>query len=162
LVLPAASGVPASVSYTAIAGTATAGIDFLPVSGRLFFAPGQRTNFVVVPIVGDRDFEPNETVLIELSDPSGVVIPDTSIVLSIANDDPPPAPRLRASIGADAFPALAFDTVAGAGYVVQSRTNLAAGTWITDPKLVVGTGGTVVIRAPSSAADARYYRVVVP
>lgn len=60
-----------TVDYSAVAGTATAGADFMPVSGTLTFAPGDTVKSFFVPLVDDLEVEPAETVDLVLSNPSG-------------------------------------------------------------------------------------------
>ncbi len=54
---------PASVAYNTVAGTATAGLDFTPVSGRIEFAPGVTTRTVEIPILQDNLSEGDETFI---------------------------------------------------------------------------------------------------
>ncbi len=74
--LSAASGQAVTVAYTTSGGTATAGADYTPVSGTLTFAPGQTTQTVTVPVLGDTVSEGNETVLVRLSNPVQATIGD--------------------------------------------------------------------------------------
>lgn len=60
-----------SVNYAATAGTAVAGTDFQPVSGRLTFAPGVTLQTFVVPILDDTATDPDRTVNLRLSVPVG-------------------------------------------------------------------------------------------
>ena len=52
---------PLTVAYETVAGAATAGSDFTPVSGTLTFAPGQTSAAVAVAVSGDRALEGRET-----------------------------------------------------------------------------------------------------
>jgi subtilisin-like proprotein convertase family protein len=56
-----------TVGYTTVAGTATAGVDFTPVSGTLTFAAGEMIRTIAVPIVADGTIEGNETFQVVLS-----------------------------------------------------------------------------------------------
>ncbi|MCG3210868.1 MAG: hypothetical protein FOGNACKC_04503 [Anaerolineae bacterium] len=79
---------PVSVTYTASSGTATAGSDFTPVSGQLTFSPGTTLLTFTVPITNDIIDEPNETVLLALSAPHGVILASPQNgVLTIIDDD---------------------------------------------------------------------------
>jgi hypothetical protein len=60
-----------TVRYAAIAGTATETEDFTPVSGTLTFENGEARKTFTVPITVDDVAEPLETVLLELSEPTG-------------------------------------------------------------------------------------------
>ena len=52
---------------------ATAGEDYLPVSGTLTFAPGEISKTISVPVVGDTIFERLEPFLLRLNSPTNVV-----------------------------------------------------------------------------------------
>jgi serine protease AprX len=76
-----------SVGYSTKAGTATPGKDFVAVSGRLSFAPGERAKTVDVPIVGDRAVEANETFAVVLSGPTNARLGRAKAIGTIRNDD---------------------------------------------------------------------------
>src|SRR5262249_26745558 len=57
--------------FTPNGGTATAGLDYATTSGTLTFAPGEVSKSFTVPIVNDVAVEGNETVLLQLSNPTG-------------------------------------------------------------------------------------------
>jgi hypothetical protein len=67
-------GIPApealTVDYATADVTATAGVDYVPVSGTLSFALGEQTKKVRVRVLGDKDVEPDETFHLVLSNPS--------------------------------------------------------------------------------------------
>lgn len=60
-----------TVDYAAIGGTATAGLDFVPVSGTLTFGAGQSSRSFAVPILDDPLVEGLESILLTLSNPGG-------------------------------------------------------------------------------------------
>jgi Calx-beta domain len=79
---------PVTVAYTVVAGTATAGLDYIPTSGTLSFPTGTRTQTITVSVIGDTIKEPNETFFVNLYDPSAnALIVDSQGVGTIANDD---------------------------------------------------------------------------
>jgi hypothetical protein len=93
------------VNYTTVNGTATAGTDYLPVSGTLIFAPGQTEETVFVPVLATGGS--NKTVILQLSSASGAPIQIGTGVGTI--NGVPPAP-------------------------IQATTSLSGGTLtITDP-----------------------------
>jgi hypothetical protein len=85
--LASPSTLPVTVHYTAVAETATSGLDFAAVSGDLTFAPGVTTQVVAVPIVGDTLKEANETFLVNLSTPTNAALADRQGRATIVNDD---------------------------------------------------------------------------
>lgn len=64
-------GDTATVQYATSGETATAGVDYTEVSGTLTFAPGETTKEFTIPITNDSVNEPDETILVTLSDPTG-------------------------------------------------------------------------------------------
>ena len=75
------------VAYATADGTATAGSDYTATSGTLVFGPGQTTKDVVVPIVGDSTFEPDETFTLTLSNPVNATLATATATGTITNDD---------------------------------------------------------------------------
>jgi probable HAF family extracellular repeat protein len=88
LSLSAAPSGPVTVSFNTANGSATAGSDYDAASGTVTFDPGETTETIAVVVNGDRVGEPNETLLINLSQPQGAVIADGQGVVTIANDEP--------------------------------------------------------------------------
>ncbi len=61
-----------TVNYAASDGTATAGVDYVPVTGTLDFVPNQTVEAFAVPVFNDGNAsEGDETVDLSLSDPEG-------------------------------------------------------------------------------------------
>ncbi|PYK97616.1 MAG: hypothetical protein DME19_15725, partial [Verrucomicrobia bacterium] len=77
-----------AVSYSTSNGTATAGLDYIAQSGTLTFGPGEWFKTIVIPILRDSLIEPDETVLVTLSNPTGgaVLSPTNQIVLTIMDN----------------------------------------------------------------------------
>jgi|GEM_PF-634656 len=87
VILSATSTSTVTVDYATASGTATAGSDYTPVSGTLSFPPGVASLVVQVPIIPDAVVEPNETVLLNLSNAVGATIFDGQGVGTILADD---------------------------------------------------------------------------
>jgi len=77
-----------TVQYATADGTATAGQDYTAASGTLTFSPGETQKRITVTVQGDTQPEPDETFLVNLSNPSGAVIAVGQSVGTIRNDDP--------------------------------------------------------------------------
>jgi hypothetical protein len=69
--LSSPSSVPVTADFTTTPGTAAANTDFYPVSGTVTFAPGQTSQTVAVPVVGDPSYDAPETFTFNLSNPNG-------------------------------------------------------------------------------------------
>ncbi|ODU00866.1 MAG: hypothetical protein ABS79_02645 [Planctomycetes bacterium SCN 63-9] len=97
--LSSAATTAVTVAYSTSGGTATAGSDYTSTGGTLTFAPGETQKTISVAILGDATYEPDETFLINLTNPAGATIADGQATGTILNDDaaPPPLPSL--SIG---------------------------------------------------------------
>jgi Calx-beta domain-containing protein len=85
--LSAASAAAVSVGYAATAGTATAGVDFTPVTGTLSFPPGATSRTVVVPVLGDGTGEEDETFQVSLVSPVNATLRDGDATGLILDDD---------------------------------------------------------------------------
>ncbi|HIK82466.1 MAG TPA: hypothetical protein EYF93_06155 [Planctomycetes bacterium] len=71
-------------------GTASSGIDY-SVSGMLLIPAGSLTVDVPITIIDDTDIEPDETAILSLQVPPGVVLGmPSSFTLTIGDDDAPP------------------------------------------------------------------------
>ena len=91
--LSPASYQPATVNYAdAGSGTATSGSDYETLAGgTLRFAAGETSKTIAVSVTGDAEFEPDETVVIALSNAtSDASIATASGTGTIANDDDTP------------------------------------------------------------------------
>jgi hypothetical protein len=86
---PSAAPVGVDWQTDATGATATSGVDFLPASGALVFAPGELSQVVTVPVLGDTGVEPDEFLFVRLSNATGALIQDDSGRLTIVDDDAP-------------------------------------------------------------------------
>ncbi|HUP42316.1 MAG TPA: Calx-beta domain-containing protein, partial [Thermoanaerobaculia bacterium] len=94
-----------TVRYATVAGTATAGADFEPASGTLAFPPGETLRTVAVAVIPDLLLEPDEeTLTVELSEPTETTIERGSALGTILDDERCPGPNLLANPGAEARP----------------------------------------------------------
>ncbi len=90
VLLSAASGRPVSVAYAASNGTATAGLDYVAVTGVLEFPPGETARSLAIPILDDALDEATETVEVRLHSPTNaVLVPPAAAILEIPDNDPP-------------------------------------------------------------------------
>lgn len=119
--LTAAADSDVTVSYASSDGTATAGSDYTATSGTLTIPKGSTTGSFTVPITQDSLDEPDETVNLALSAPTGAVLGSpSSAVLTIVDDDvAPPAAHTTT-------------TTYGGGTTVQYSDPLAVSGTLTD------------------------------
>ena len=90
LTLSSAMGVPVSVNFATADGSAAAGSDYVATNGTVIFAPDTTNQTVVVTIIGNRNYEPDKTFSVTLSNPTNAVIDIASGTGTILNDDPIP------------------------------------------------------------------------
>ena len=88
--LSAPAGRSMSVNWATANGTALAGSDYVAASGVLNFALGETSKTVGVTIKGDLANEPNETLLVNLSNPVNAVLGDAQGLGTILTDDRAP------------------------------------------------------------------------
>ena len=77
----------ASVSYTLEDITAEGGVDYVATNGVIDWEPGEYFTYVNVPVIGDVDFESDETFSVTLHSPVDAVILEGYGVGTILNDD---------------------------------------------------------------------------
>ena len=141
-----APGRQVTVDWAAAAdpGTAASGVDYTAFSGgTLTFAAADTSKTVEVTVTGDALDEPDETIRIALSNPSGAVIGSAATgVGTIADDDPTPTLTLALSDPDAGRP----DTIreSGAGNATTVTASLAGGT--------SGEAITVTVSAASTYA----------
>ncbi|WP_406695704.1 Calx-beta domain-containing protein [Singulisphaera sp. Ch08] len=78
-----------AVSFATGGGTATAGSDYTPSSGSIFFNPGETIKTVTIPIADDQLLEANETIFLTLTNPTnGATLgsPDTAVLTIVDNE----------------------------------------------------------------------------
>ncbi|MGH2641642.1 MAG: Calx-beta domain-containing protein [Actinomycetota bacterium] len=82
---------PVTVDWSTASGTATDGPDFLGVTGTVVFPPYDTTETVSITLNTDGTFEHDETLALNLTNPTGAPIGDPQGVGRIGNDDDAPA-----------------------------------------------------------------------
>ncbi len=87
--LPVSSDKTVTVSYYSSNESATGGVDYQSVSGRVTFPPGVTERTIVVPVNGDTLTEPEERFNVILSDPLNAVLARPNGLGIITNDDGP-------------------------------------------------------------------------
>ena len=75
------------VDYETTDGTATKNEDYLPVSGRLTFRPGETVKAISIAILDDYAAEKKETIIVELKNTSFGTLRDSKAFVYITDDD---------------------------------------------------------------------------
>ena len=102
--LSGVSGQMVTVDYATASGTATAGSDYTTMAGTLTFYPGATSQVVVVPILTDTANEPDETIFLNLTNPTGgATIAKDRAVGTLLNDDSGSGLTLTGTAGNDSL-----------------------------------------------------------
>jgi uncharacterized repeat protein (TIGR01451 family) len=88
------TGTTTTVTYATANGTATAGSDYVAVSGTLTFQPGETTKTILLQIKGDTLRENDETFFLRLTSAAGAQIVDNETAVTILDDDDCPTANL--------------------------------------------------------------------
>jgi outer membrane autotransporter protein len=83
--------VPVEVTYATANGSATGGEDYQSTQGTLAFPAGTTQQNVIVNVIGDTNFEPDETFTLAVTPPGGSAVAATGTIL---NDDARSASRV--------------------------------------------------------------------
>jgi uncharacterized repeat protein (TIGR01451 family) len=87
VILSAPSTRAISVAYATSDGTAKAGEDYLAASGTINLPPGSTSSTLAVVVLGDIKVEPDETFLLNLSNPVNADLARNTILGTILDDD---------------------------------------------------------------------------
>lgn len=114
--LSTASQQSITVNYATADGTAIAPQDYTATTGTLTFAPNQTSQTIAVQIAGDTIVEPDEIVVVNLTNPTNATIADSQGIGTILNDEalPPVGQVISGTSGADTLAGTAGeDTITG-------------------------------------------------
>ena len=172
-----ALGAAATATYTTASDSAVAGSDFTSATGTLTWPSGSTTGVTqtaVITVASDALDETDETFLVGLSAPSGVVISDDSAIVTILDDDAAPTVSLSlagspvAEAGGTATVTATLSAVSGRDVTVTLATSGTAisGTDFSISSTTIaiaagGTTGTATITASSDVLDEANETVVV-
>ena len=76
-----------TVDYATRDYSALAGEDYVATSGTLTFDPGQTSKTISVEILGDTNVEPDEELIVELTNPNNAGITSAQAMGKIKQDD---------------------------------------------------------------------------
>lgn len=151
--LSGASASQVMVAYDMIAGTATSGMDFLPTSDLLTFAPGVTSQQINASVVGDTAVEPDETFTVRIYGAVGAALGTATATGTITNDD-----------GVKALPTLTIDDISSvpegnSGYSTANFT-VTLSTASTTPVTVQYVTGSSSVFPSTAGVD--YLAVTTP
>src|SRR5690606_38912421 len=137
-----------TVEYTTSNVTATGGSDYSATSGTVTFLPGDTSEQIVVPVLGDLFDEANETFSVILSAPANATIADgTGVGTIIDNNDPAPGiyigdASITESDGGTSTMSFAVTLTGPSGQTVAVQYATSNGT-ATAPADYTATSGTL-------------------
>ena len=76
-----------TVNYATVDDSAKAGTDYTNTSGTLTFSSTEKTQTIIVPLVGDANIEGSETFFVNLTEPTNALISDGQGQGTIIDDD---------------------------------------------------------------------------
>ena len=138
--LGAASGQTTSVNYATADGTATQPADYTNTAGTLTFTPGQTTQTISVPVIGETVPEANETFFVNLSGATNATIADNQGLGTITNDDVPVTVN-PATVPGGAVAAAYSQTLTASGGVAPYTFAVTAGALPSG--VTLSPGGTL-------------------
>jgi hypothetical protein len=126
--LSAATGSTVSVNYTTGHNTATDS-DYVTASGSLSFSPGSTSRTLIVSVVGDPVFEPNESFEVNLSNASNASIADFRGIGTILNDDHPAFTDATLSAGSSVIKAVHITELRDRINAIRATHGLMPASW---------------------------------
>ncbi|MBI2948521.1 MAG: DUF11 domain-containing protein [Verrucomicrobia bacterium] len=156
--------IPLSVDYLTGAGTATQDKDYLPKGGRLVFAPGVTNLTLAVPVLGDLEYEPDESFALVLTVTDGGELAVPSALGWIRNDDTPVAPTILGLRLSPEQVAIRFSAVPGLRYQLEWRPSLSEGVWTAATPVTTATENQMEVSHPPRTTQSEgraFYRVVL-
>ena len=146
-----------TVDYDTSGGSAVEDGDYVGVSGQVSFAPGDTSETISVPLIGDENPENNETLTVTLSNPSGASIGDGTATGTITNDDGAGYYSLAGGSFTQAWTTTtqitADDNWSGVPYIIGYLGDIDAGsTTNVDPRTLTGAAlGAIDVIANQSS-----------
>ena len=156
---------PVTVHWATVAGTATAGTDFVSASGTLIFVLGGTMKLTIpLSIIGDTIPESNETFSVVLSSPVNATLATATGTVTITDDDGGAMPTTVSVAATDAAGAeqlhdpIVFTVTRGGGVAGSTIVNLGwSGTatlgtdyTVTASGATLGTGALTLTFAPGA------------
>ncbi|MEZ4265753.1 MAG: Calx-beta domain-containing protein [Myxococcota bacterium] len=137
------TGLPVVVPWqTTTTGTATVVDDFAAVSSSATFAPGSSSVELTIVVVDDALDEADETVVIELSGPTGATLGTSTGTLTIEDDDVAPGIGISDAMANEEDGTLVFDVTldAPSGLDVSVAWQTVDGTALAGPDYLAASG----------------------
>jgi hypothetical protein len=152
-----------TVDYASADGTAVAGAAYVPVSGRLVFAPGQTNQTLMVQVIGEFVPEPSKKgFYIEFSNPQNAVLSTRQVLVTLPSFSLlAPTLNLQTGIWSDPSYLVRFDGIPGKTYGIESTESLSQPVWQSLGRATADPLGSFEFTdTPPPGVRQRYYRSV--
>ncbi|MBX7147565.1 hypothetical protein K1X76_00645 [bacterium] len=127
--LASAAGQQVTVDYATSNGTATAGSDYTAASGTLTFAAGETSKTFDISITSDTTDEPDENLVVTLSNATVASIADSTATVTITDDDAAPSLSIDdVSVGESGSASFTVTLSAASGKTVTVTYTTSNGT----------------------------------
>ncbi|HXG48904.1 MAG TPA: Calx-beta domain-containing protein, partial [Methylomirabilota bacterium] len=156
------SALVVEADYATLDSTATALADYLPVSGRLTFAPGETHRTITVRLVADSTPEANERFSLVVRNAQNALLVDNEGVAVITEaEDVAAVPLITSIRTVDAGVEIQFTGAAGRTYGLESSPLGAHTDWEPVPgvEAVRSAGPVTTVLAPVAGGTSRLYRI---
>ncbi len=130
------AGTTITVEYATEDGTGTAGSDYTEAKGTLTFATDVTRQTIRVPLLDDETDEPDETLVVTLSNSSGAMLDDSEATGTIRDDD-----ATSAGIALTATPARVLEDAGATVVAVTATLDAGARTGATEVTVSVSGSG---------------------
>lgn len=127
--LSSASGKQVAVDYQTSAGTAQSNLDYIPVTGTLTIPAGELIGTFGIPVLEDIEYEPDETVVMTLSNPVNASFGVNAGTLTILDND------------YGVFLPLVFNGFIGEMFIYENDFEDGAGLEWSDPSTEITPSG---------------------
>lgn len=141
-----AANVTSRVDYTAIDETASAGVDYVAVSGTLTFGPGVRTRIIPIVVLRDVEAEGAETFTVQLRRPVNARLGQTERQVVITDNDFGGTVQFESanySVTEGANRTISVTRTGGAGTELTVRYFTSDGTGVAGQNYVRASGNLV-------------------
>ncbi|MHA3704211.1 Calx-beta domain-containing protein, partial [Jatrophihabitans sp. YIM 134969] len=158
------SGLPASVQYATVNGTAVAGTDYTATSGTLTLPAGQTTATVNVQLATVSTYAPPKSFTLVLSNPVEATVADGSGTGTVVNGNPNGPTVAGVVPGSGAQGTTVPVTISGTGYAAGATVAVTGGSGVTVNGVTVVDPTTITasfVVSGSAAAGPRSVTITV-
>jgi hypothetical protein len=141
-----------------VAGTATAGLDYIESSNTAVIPPGDRNFWIAVPVLGDNVSDGDETFQVRIPGASGAIVPGAGLTGTCTLKETAITNFFPVS-GVPGLYALSFWTGRGQSYLIEQSTSLGDDQeWIPVSGVIPGSSAEIT-QLQYSFSPRAYFRI---